>query len=112
MEYIESQFDVFKRYPDIDTYLDGMILSVDASYRGCGIANRLALAGLDFMQQNYIKTYHIVCSSHFAARVFEKVGFTVAFELQYLDYVDENGENPLLPAKPHVSAKVLVKSIQ
>lgn len=111
MEHIESQFDVFKLYPEVNSFLDGKILSVNENYRGCGIAGKLTAAAMDFMRQNNISIYHILCSSHYSARVCEKLDFEVVFELPYVDYV-VNGENPLLPAKPHDSAKILIKKIK
>lgn len=110
MEYIESQFDLFKMFPDIDSFLDGKILSVNENYRGLGIAGKLTERTLEYMREHKIPMYHILCSSHFSARVCEKLDFKRVYELLYEDYV-VNGETPLVPAKPHVSAKILVKRI-
>lgn len=109
-EFIETQFDVFKLYPDVDCFLDGKILSVDEKYRGCGIAGKLTARAIEFMREHKITMYHIMCSSHFSARVCEKLDFEVVYELPYADYV-VNGENPLLPAEPHVATKILIKRI-
>lgn len=110
MEHIESQFDLFKLYPDIDSFLDGKILSVNENYRGLGIAGKLTQRTIDYMHEHNIPMYHVLCSSHFSARVCEKLNFEIVYELPYADYV-VNGETPLLPAKPHVAAKILVKRI-
>lgn len=110
MEHIESQFDLFKLYPDTEIFLDGKILSVNENYRGCGIAGKLTAAAMDYMREHNISIYHILCSSHFSARVCEKLDFEVVYELPYADYM-VNGENPLLPAKPHAAAKILIKRI-
>jgi len=109
-EHIDSQFDIYKLYPDIDCYLDGKIWSVDVNYRGCGIAGKLTQRTIDYMHEHNIPMYHVLCSSHFSARVCEKLDFKVVYEIRYEDYVVD-GETPLVPAKPHVAAKILVKLI-
>lgn len=90
--------------------MDGKIWSVDVNYRGCGIAGKLTQRTIDYMHEHNIPMYHVLCSSHFSARVCEKLDFNVVYEIRYEDYVVD-GETPLLPAKPHVAAKILVKRI-
>lgn len=41
MDHIDSQFNIFDYYPEIDQFLDGKILSVNDNYRGMGIAGLL-----------------------------------------------------------------------
>lgn len=36
MDYIDTKFNIFDLYPDIDSFVDGKILSVDPNYRGLG----------------------------------------------------------------------------
>lgn len=111
MEFVETQFNLFELYPDIDRYLDGKFLSVNSSYRGQGIAGKLTQRTMEYMRENNIPIMSVVCSSHYSARVCEKLDFKEVYQLRYEDYV-VNGENPLLPEKPHTAVKVLVKRVE
>jgi arylalkylamine N-acetyltransferase len=110
MDYIDTQFDMFKLYPDINRFVDGKILAVNTDYRGLGIAGKLTDATIEYMKQNNLKVYHVLCSSHYSARVMEKMDFHEVFKLNYSDYL-VNGEQILCPAKPHVAARILIKEI-
>ncbi|XP_058126033.1 arylalkylamine N-acetyltransferase 1 [Anopheles ziemanni] len=110
MDYIDEQFDIFELYPDIDRLLDCKIISVDTRYRGMGIAGMLTDRTLDYATQNGIKLLHVLCSSHFSARVMEKMDFAEVYRLAYADYrVD--GEQVFDPAKPHVAVRILTKRL-
>lgn len=110
MDYIDSNFNIFDVYPDANTILDGKIVSVNSNYRGLGIAGVLTEHTLNYMREHDIPVMHVLCSSHYSARVVEKMGFHKVYELRYADY-KVNGENPLLPDEPHVSAKIMVKEV-
>ncbi|XP_075148438.1 speck isoform X2 [Haematobia irritans] len=110
MDYIEGDFNVFDLYPGIDTILDGKILSVNTNYRGLGIAGRLTESTLDYMREHNIPVMHVMCSSHYSARVMEKLGFHEVYRLNYADY-KVNGEVMLKPDPPHVACRILVKEI-
>lgn len=110
LEHVDECFNIFKLYPNIDRYLEGKILSVNSNYRGYGIAGKLAEAAMQYMRENHIPVILVVCSSHFSARVCERLDFKTIFELPYIDYV-VNGENPILPAEPHRSIKALIKEV-
>lgn len=90
--------------------MDGKILAVNSNYRGLGIAGKLTTRTIEYMQENSIPLFHVMCSSKYSARVCEKLGFKEVFSLPFLDYV-VNGENPLLPADPHKEIKVMAKRI-
>ncbi|XP_055376448.1 arylalkylamine N-acetyltransferase 1-like isoform X2 [Condylostylus longicornis] len=110
MDYIDSKFNIFDLYPNADTILDGKIVSVDDEYRGCGIAGQLTEATLDYLKQNNIPVMHVMCSSHFSARVMEKLGFHEVYSLDYNDFLI-NGEVVLKPEPPHKSCRILVKEV-
>ncbi|XP_055697875.1 arylalkylamine N-acetyltransferase 1 isoform X2 [Phlebotomus papatasi] len=111
MDYIDTKFNLFDLYPDIDVALDGKILSVDSNYRGMGISVELTNLTIEHMRQNNIPLMHVLCSSHFSARVMEKLDFEEVFRMPYTDYLDSNGEQILCPAHPHVACRTLVKRI-
>ncbi|XP_019893725.2 arylalkylamine N-acetyltransferase 1 isoform X1 [Musca domestica] len=110
MDYIEGDFNVFDLYPGTNTILDGKILSVNTNYRGLGIAGRLTERTLDYMREHKIPVMHVLCSSHYSARVMEKLGFHEVYRLNYCDY-KVNNEAVLRPEPPHVAARILVKEI-
>ncbi|KAG5676125.1 hypothetical protein PVAND_005978 [Polypedilum vanderplanki] len=110
MDYIDSKFSIFDLYPDIEAFIDGKILAVDPRYRGYGIAGQLTDKTIEFMQQNNYKVFHVLCSSHFSARVLEKMDFTEVFRLNYEEYIVD-GKKVLCPEKPHVAARIFTKVI-
>lgn len=111
MDLLDSKFDIFALYPDIESFVDGKILSVDPKYRGCGIAGHLTDKTIEFMQEHRIKIFHILCTSHFSSRVCEKLDFSEVFKLPFTEYVDADGKQVLCPEKPHVAARVFTKKI-
>lgn len=111
MDLIDSKFDLFALYPDIDCFVDGKILSVDPNYRGLGIAGHLTDKTIAYLKENRIEIFHILCTSHFSARVCEKQGFAEVFQLPFTDYVDGDGNQVLCPEKPHVAARIFTKKI-
>lgn len=110
MEHIKTQFDLFDSYPEINSFLDAKILAVNENCRGAGIAGRLIQFTIDYMHICNIPLFAILCTSHYSARACEKLGFTEVYALRYDDYV-LNGEYPLLPAEPHVAAKIFVRRV-
>jgi arylalkylamine N-acetyltransferase len=111
MDHIDSKFNLFDLHPDIKAFIDGKILSVDPQYRGFGIAGKLTDKTIEFMRENNFKIFHVLCTSHFSARVLEKMNFTEVFRLQYEDFVLD-GEQVLCPEKPHVAARIFVKEVK
>ncbi|XP_053676578.1 arylalkylamine N-acetyltransferase 1-like isoform X2 [Anopheles nili] len=110
MDYVDEQFDIFDLYSDIDRFLDCKIISVDTRYRGLGIAGMLTDYTLDYASRNGIKLIHVLCSSHFSARVMEKMDFSEVYRLPYADYKID-GEQVFDPEKPHVALRILTKRL-
>lgn len=110
MDHIEEKFNIFDLYPNENVMLDGKILSVDSNYRGLGIAGRLTERAYEYMRLNNISVYHVMCSSHYSARVMEKLGFHEVYKLNYADY-KVDGDTVFKPALPHVAARILVKEV-
>jgi arylalkylamine N-acetyltransferase len=111
MDLIDTKFDIFSLYPSIDCFVDGKILSVDPKYRGLGIAGQLTDKTIEFMKQNKIQIFHVLCTSHFSARVCEKLEFTEVFQLPFSEYLDDEGKQILCPEKPHVAARIFTKKV-
>lgn len=111
MDLIDTKFNIFELYPDIDKFVDGKILSVDPKYRGLGIAGQLTDKTIEYMKQNQIKIFHVLCTSHFSARVCEKLDFKEVFQLPFTLYLDDEGKQVLNPQKPHVAARIFTKKV-
>lgn len=111
MDLLDSKYDIFAHYPEIESFVDGKILAVDPKYRGLGIAGQLTDKTIDFLKKNNIQIFHILCTSHYSARVCEKSGFTEVFHLPFSEYVDAEGKQVLCPEKPHVAALIFTKRI-
>ena len=111
MDYIDTKFSIFDLYPDIDAFIDGKILAVDPRYRGKNIAGRLTDYLIEFMKKNNYKIFHVLCTSHFSARVCEKMDFKEVYRLPFDEYLVD-GKQVLCPEKPHVAARIFVKEIK
>ncbi|XP_031638698.1 dopamine N-acetyltransferase isoform X3 [Contarinia nasturtii] len=110
MEYIDHQYSTFNLYPDIEKFLDATILSVNANYRGYGVAGKLMEKTMQFMREQKITVIQMLCSSYYSARVCEKMGFKKVYVLPFADY-KVDGENPILPKEPHTAIQILVQEI-
>ncbi|XP_055636417.1 arylalkylamine N-acetyltransferase 1 isoform X1 [Toxorhynchites rutilus septentrionalis] len=110
MDYIDEHFNIFELYQDVDRLLDVKIMSVDSRYRGFGIAGKLTDRTMQYVKENNIKLVQVLCSSHFSARVMEKLNFEEVYQLPYRDYL-VNGEQVFDPEKPHSALKILVKKM-
>lgn len=40
MDFLDTKYNVFDLYPEIESFIDGKILSVDPRYRGFGKSNK------------------------------------------------------------------------
>ena len=58
-----------------------------------------------------MKLISVLCSSHFSARVMEKMDFIEVFRMEYVDYLVD-GEQVFNPVPPHKAARILVKTIE
>ena len=110
MDYIEEKFNIFSLYPNASVIMDGKILSVNTNYRGLGIAGRLTESSLDYMRKNKIPVMHVLCTSHYSARVMEKMGFHEVYHLNYADY-KVKGKVVFKPEEPHKAVRILVKEV-
>ena len=110
MDYVEEKFNIFGLYPNASVIMDGKILSVNTNYRGLGIAGRLTESTLDYMRKRKIPVMHVLCTSHYSARVMEKMGFHEVYHLNYADY-KVKGKVVFKPEEPHKAVRILVKEV-
>lgn len=111
MEHIDDKFCLFDLYPKLDSFLDCKIISVHSSYRGCGVAGKLMNSTMQYIRDNNLNLIQVLCTSHYSARVCEKMSFKRVYELAFDDY-KVNGENPIVPEAPHKEVVVLVQEVK
>lgn len=91
--------------------LEIRIISVDSSWRGKGVAKALIEKTTEIGRE---KGFHVVradCTSLFSGKVCARMGFEPIYELNYTDYVDEDGNPVFSPAFPHTSIVTYVKKL-
>lgn len=110
-KFIDSQWNVFVKYPNIDKYFDIHVLSVNINYRGCGIATRLIERAAEYVRAHNIPLMFVMPSSTFTAKACERVKFKKVYQLNYTDYFVD-GKNPVVPVdKVHNAMRILVREM-
>lgn len=107
VDHVNSRYNVFDVYPDIDQYMDSKVVSVRRDYRGLHIASELVQLTRAYMREHNLRIYYGLCSSFYSARACLETGFKREFALDYADYV-MNGERPILPPLPHKAIQIFV----
>lgn len=99
-------------FPDVNSYMDVKIVSVNDEYRGLSIMDNLLRLSVDKARSFHVPIIYAICSSFISARICaNRLGMKVAYELPYTNY-RVNGVNPFLPEKPHETVTVLVKKVE
>lgn len=111
MDYVDTQFDLFERFPQYDRALDAKIITVNDAYRGAGIAKALTQHTAEYMRANGLALFHVMCSSHYSALLCDRLGFEKVYEMLYSDYVLPNGVRPVLPAEPHTAMRLYARCV-
>lgn len=106
-EYIDERFNMFKMYPNFETYIDQKILALNYAYRGHFIVNRLVDRMIQFAIDNKVDAVYELCTSAKSARICEELGLEKVFVLPYSEYIVD-GENPILPEPPHTAVQLFV----
>lgn len=103
--YMDQAANIFGDHPDIDSYVDGVILSVDKNYRSHGIGSKLFTALIALCRERNVPILKTFCSSFYTSKICEKFGMKKVFDIPYRDIQLDN-----LPsidiAEPHSIARV------
>ncbi|KAH8289529.1 hypothetical protein KR054_006918, partial [Drosophila jambulina] len=102
--------DLFKAYA-VESIFDVRILSVDASYRGRGIANELVKQSVALAKRNGFSLLKADATGIFSQKIFRSHGFEVFAEQPYDKYKDDDGGIILPVEAPHIKLQLLVKRI-
>lgn len=104
--------NLHEKYPEIDCYVDGAILSVNDAFRGQGIGLKLCSALVELCKKNNVPFIKVFCSSKFTAKICEKVGFKKTYEIPFRDIQLNDGlVAPDVP-EPHSIARAYVGDLR
>ncbi|XP_028136692.1 arylalkylamine N-acetyltransferase 1 isoform X2 [Diabrotica virgifera virgifera] len=107
LEYAERKGDLFNRFPEVNKILSIVVLSVDASLRGKGIAKKLTNESKQLAKEHGAQMMFLECSSFFSAAVAKSLGYELIWSMDYENY-KVNGEVVLKPAHPHKAVQLFV----
>ncbi|XP_055709257.1 arylalkylamine N-acetyltransferase 1-like [Phlebotomus papatasi] len=110
-ESLEHECNIFGRFSEIQSYVDGRIICVSSQMQRMGIAGRLVDETLKLMVQKNIPLIYVQCSSFYSAKVLEKKNFREILSLKYEDY-KKDGRPVFTPEKPHEYVKIFIKQVQ
>lgn len=110
MSFVDTQFNIFDRFPQFERGLDAKIMSVNDAYRGVGICKALTQRTIEHMLELELRLFHVLCSSHYSALLCERLGFEKMHEMLYSEYLVD-GVQPLRPAKPHEAVRVYARVV-
>ncbi|PBC29526.1 arylalkylamine N-acetyltransferase 1 isoform X1 [Apis cerana] len=91
--------------------LEIRIISVDSNWRGKGVAKALVEKTLEIGKEKGLHICRVDCSSYFSGKLCARLGFEQIYELNYADYVDEDGNPIFSPAFPHTAIVTYIKKL-
>ncbi|XP_014239679.1 dopamine N-acetyltransferase-like [Cimex lectularius] len=105
---LNHSLQLFKKYK-VDKMFECRILSVDAKYRGLGLANKLIIRSEELAKDFGFKVFKTDSTGLFSQRTLMKLGHEAVFEVNYEDIKDENGEQIFKTKPPHTCLKIMTK---
>lgn len=93
----------------VDKIFEVRILSVDARFRGQGIAKKLLLKCEEFAMENGFRLIKMDATSLFTQRVAASLDYQMRSEYRYDEYLDENNQQIFHVESPHESNKIMYK---
>lgn len=100
---VNEKIDLFAKY-DVDELFECRILSVDADYRGKGLASILMADSEKIARNAGFKVCKADATGAFSQKVYLKHGFQVEAEIPYTEM-----DKSVRPAPPHQALKLMVK---
>ncbi|XP_065092277.1 arylalkylamine N-acetyltransferase 1 isoform X2 [Ochlerotatus camptorhynchus] len=104
------KINLFKQF-DVDKIFEIRILSVDSKFRGKGLAKKLIEKSEELALDRGFQVMKTDATGAFSQRVVSSLGFITKSELNYADYLDENGEQTFVVEPPHEKLKIMCKVI-
>lgn len=103
-----ARHNLFREF-NVDKVFEVRILSVDAKFRGQGIAKSLLRKCEEFAAENGFRLLKMDATSMFTQKVAASLGYLTRSEYRYDEYVDENNERIFDVEPPHQSNKIMYK---
>ncbi|XP_011341168.1 dopamine N-acetyltransferase isoform X2 [Ooceraea biroi] len=110
LHYIDKNVNVGERFRDLSV-LEIRIISVDTNWRGKGIAKGLIDKSMEVAKAQGFHYVRADCTSQFSGKLCARMGFNAIYELDYKDYVEEDGKQIFSPAFPHTTAVTYMKQL-
>lgn len=107
---IDCIVNIFHLYPNINSYLEDFILSVDRNYRGMGIATKLIEKTFEFAEANELSVIRIDCTSYFTYKICLALGFHKIAEIPFKSIKAGKIDSLSIP-EPHTMLYVAVKKL-
>ncbi|XP_011632927.1 dopamine N-acetyltransferase-like isoform X2 [Pogonomyrmex barbatus] len=108
--HIDKNVNKGGQYRDSNV-LEIRILSVDTNWRGKGVAKNLIEKTIEIAKQQGFHYVRADCTSAFSGKLCARLGFDAIYELNYNDYVDEEGKPIFSPVSPHTAAITYIKKV-
>ncbi|XP_062559972.1 uncharacterized protein LOC134224578 isoform X1 [Armigeres subalbatus] len=104
------KINLFKQF-DVEKIFEIRILSVDSKFRGKGLAKKLLEKSEELALDRGFQVLKTDATGAFSQRVVSSLGFVTKSEINYIDYLDDNGEQVFLVEPPHEKLKIMCKVI-
>ncbi|XP_068967522.1 arylalkylamine N-acetyltransferase 1-like isoform X2 [Bombus flavifrons] len=110
LDYVDRKVNCDENFRGLDV-LEIKIISVDSKWRGKGVAKALIEKTLEIAKERNFHMARADCSSCFSGKLCTGMGFERIYELNYADYVDNDGNPIFSPALPHTKIVSYVKRL-
>nr|CAH7738114.1 unnamed protein product [Callosobruchus chinensis] len=107
---VNKEVDLFSKY-NVDRIFDLRILSVDARFRGRGVAKELFSRSEILAEEYGFKLMKVDATSLFTQKVCESFGLKVVKSVRYGDFKDDDGKKIYDTQPPHDYYKLMVKEL-
>ncbi|CAH2006044.1 unnamed protein product [Acanthoscelides obtectus] len=108
---VNKQVDLFSKY-NVDKIFDLRILSVDAQFRGRGVAKELFSRSEIIAEEYGFQLMKVDATSLFTQKVCESFGLEVEKAERYGDFKDKDGKKIYDTKPPHDYYKLMVKVLK
>ncbi|KAL3266544.1 hypothetical protein HHI36_010712 [Cryptolaemus montrouzieri] len=105
-----ADVELFKKY-HVEKIFELRILSVDADFRGKGLAQKLVEKSEELAKEQGFTLLKVDATSFYTQKICEKFGFKTVKTIVYRDYKDADGRFIYETSPPHDTYKIMVKDL-
>lgn len=110
LRHVDKNVNRIRDFTGINV-LELRIISVDHTWRGKGVAKALIEKSMDIAREKGFHMMRADCTSMYSGKLCARIGFEPIYQLNYADYVDEDGNPIFSPAFPHVAVVTYIRKI-